>query len=84
MSGLHLLKKDHGVFVHSVDAGSPAATATLKPKDVLLKVNGRGVGEYTLSQIRKLLRSKDGETIRVIFRRKGKDYKTSFRLKRRI
>ena len=84
MSGLHLLKKDLGVFVHSVDKGLPAAMSGLKAKDILQKVNGQGIGKYTLSQIRSLLRSEDGKVIRVIFRREGKDYKTSFRLKRGI
>ena len=84
MSGLHLLKKEIGIVVHSLDKGSPAAMSGLKVKDVLQTVNGQDTGKYTLLQIRTLLKSEDGKEINVIFLREGKKYKTSFRLKRRI
>ena len=53
MSGLHLLKQENGVVIHSVDKDSPAAAAGLKKDDVLFKINGQDVSGISLWKVRK-------------------------------
>ncbi len=84
MSGLHLLRRSDGIEVHSVDAGSSAERAGLRAGDVLRKINGRAVETYRLTQIRRLLRSGDGTSVHVVFRRGQQNYQASFLLKKRV
>ncbi|MBN1943868.1 MAG: aspartyl protease family protein [Phycisphaerae bacterium] len=84
MSGLHLLQKPNGVVVHSIDAGSPAEKAGLKPRDILRQIDNQNVREMTLSNLRQRLRAGDGKTVDIIFQRGDKGFKTTLTLKKQI
>jgi C-terminal processing protease CtpA/Prc len=84
MSGLHLLKQSNGIVVHSIDEGSPAAKAGIKPDDILRRINNVDVNTLTLSTIRRQLRSGDGKSVEIIFQRGEKGFKTTIKLKKQI
>ncbi|MBN1553124.1 MAG: aspartyl protease family protein [Phycisphaerae bacterium] len=84
MSGLHMLSQEGKVIVHSIDEGSPAAKAGLKPDDILRKIDDQNVQEFTLTTLRKRLRAGDGKTVEVIFQRGDKGFKTTIQLQKKI
>ncbi len=84
MSGLHLLRKPIGVVVHSVDADSPALTAGLKSGDVIQKIGGKSADKSSLTDLRNLLRTKDGATVEVQFKRDEKAQSVALILEQRI
>ncbi len=89
MSGLHLLSKwneksSEQVYISAVAKGSPAALAGLKQGDILIKLNGQNVLDYTLAAIRNFLKSKPAQRVEIIFQRGKKLYKTAFILKSQI
>jgi hypothetical protein len=89
MSGLHLLstwndKNSEKVYISAVAKGSPAKLAGLKQGDILVKLNGQNVLDYTLAAIRNFLKSKPKQRVEIIFQRGTKLYKTAFILKAQI
>jgi S1-C subfamily serine protease len=56
LSGLHILRVDGATVVHSVDEGSPAGTAGVQSKDVILRIDGRPAEQESMFAIRQLLR----------------------------
>jgi len=84
MSGLHLLKSDGVVAVHSVDEGSPAYKAGLRSKDVLTQINGVTASDMKMWRIRQILRSGDGNEVTLTFVRHGEEKSVTIVLKRRI
>jgi len=84
MSGLHLLKNSSGVVVHSIDEGSPADVAGMKPEDILRRINTVDVSTLSLSNIRRQLRGGDGKNVEIIFQRGEKGFKTNLTLKKQI
>ena len=70
MSGLHLLRIDGKTIVaRAADKETPASKAGIKLGDVIVKIDGKDAGEYTLFGIRDLLRSSDGKKINLTIRR---------------
>jgi hypothetical protein len=55
LSGLHLLRVNGVTVVHSIDAGSRAAEAGIKSKDVILKINDQEAGQQSMFAIRRIL-----------------------------
>jgi hypothetical protein len=55
MSGLTLLRRKGQTLVESVDEGSPAAQAGVKPRDVLIKIDDVKASETSLSRLNRLL-----------------------------
>jgi carboxyl-terminal processing protease len=84
MSGLHLLKRDGAVVVHSVDKDSPAARSGLEANDVLLKLDETLANTLSLVQVRDLLRSEDGRIVNIIFRRGEQAYRVPLQLKKKL
>jgi len=76
MSGLHMLRTDKGVEVRAVDKGSPAEAAGLKPGDVLQKINGKAIAEYSMFDLRQLLFSEAGKEFTFVFQRDGKTWQS--------
>lgn len=70
--------------VVDVDAGSPAYKADIRKGDIIHIINGRSLRTNTLSDIYKLLQSRDGRKIRCKIKRDGEKKRTQFRLKRVI
>ncbi|NBB94368.1 MAG: PDZ domain-containing protein [Planctomycetes bacterium] len=84
MSGLHLVQVKTGAKVHAVDPDSPASRAGIQADDIILKLNGRWVVKMTLAEARRLLRSGDGQVVKVLFQRGEQGYETSVTLKKQI
>ena len=84
MSGLHLLKKPDGVIVHSVDKKSPAVTADIKPGDVIVKIDGKSPNKFSLTELRNTLRTKDGKTVEIEFKRGEKTKNTILTLSKSV
>lgn len=73
------LSVDHGLYVVDVTTGSPAATAGLKPGDVIVQVNGQAM--YQVEDLLNLLRQHSaGDTISLTIVRNGKQQTLSVTL----
>uniref|UniRef100_A0A8C5QFB5 Na(+)/H(+) exchange regulatory cofactor NHE-RF n=1 Tax=Leptobrachium leishanense TaxID=445787 RepID=A0A8C5QFB5_9ANUR len=59
---LHSEKSRPGQFIRSVDPGSPAAKAGLRPQDRLVEVNGHNVENMKHSEVVANIKAKDNET----------------------
>ncbi|CAJ0915310.1 unnamed protein product [Ranitomeya imitator] len=59
---LHSEKSRPGQFIRSVDPGSPAAKAGLRPQDRLVEVNGQIVDGMKHSEVVANIKAKDNET----------------------
>jgi hypothetical protein len=84
MSGLRLVARGPGLrhmMVDYVVPKSPSADVGLKAGDELLLIDGRGVAEADLSDVRKLLRV-DGAQHHLILRRDGDTIRVALRLRR--
>jgi hypothetical protein len=55
LSGLHLLKRNGAVVVHSIDKNSPGTLAGIQTGDVLVTLGTKRADETTLFEIRKAL-----------------------------
>ncbi len=84
MSGLHLLKVDGKVTVHSVDKDSPAQKAQIEAHDIILTVNSQSAAEMDIFALRKLLQSGDKKKIDMTIKHGGTKKTVSFLLKKRI
>lgn len=84
MSGLHLRYINERITVHSVDPDSPTEAAGIKAEDVILKVGVRNALQMDIWDLRDLLKSGDGEEIRLTLKRGKEEKVASFKLKKRI
>jgi predicted aspartyl protease len=82
MSGLHLLRRDSGTFVQSVDEGSPALLAGIQAGDVIRSINARKCAEMKMKEVRQLLKGKPGDKVSLEIERSGNIVKMIFVLKR--
>lgn len=71
----------HSYSILSVRENSPADLAGLKKGDIILKLNSNYVYNYTLQQIKDILKSEEGKVITIEVERKGVLLKTKFQLK---
>ena len=84
MSGLRLVARGPGlrrVVVDYVVPGSPSADMGIRAGDELLLIDGRGVGENDLSDVRRILRV-DGATHRLMLRRDADTIRVALHLRR--
>lgn len=58
-SGLHIWRISDRILVHSVDARSPAANATINEGDELVQINGQNAAKLNLNKIRLMLRAEN-------------------------
>jgi hypothetical protein len=63
-SGLHVVRAGGKLVVRSVSESSPAGTAGLKPKDVLLKIDTRSADQLTFAALKRLLNC-EGRTLQL-------------------
>jgi len=63
MSGLHLLRQGEKTIVYSVDENSPAAAQGIHPGDIIDAINGKNTSIMTMRDIRRMLKSHDGEKV---------------------
>lgn len=77
-----VLKPTYSIM--SVRKGSPGDLAGLKENDVIVKINDHFTHNYTLSQIKEILKSEEGRTITIEINRKGVTFKTKFKLQKMI
>lgn len=73
------LKPSYSIL--SIRKGSPADLAGLKQGDIIVKINSNFAHNYTLQEIKDILRSEEGRTVTVEVDRKGVIIKTKFQLK---
>lgn len=66
--------------ISNVREGSPAANAGLQKGDILLKINNKSAYHLDLEEINILLKSEDGEKLKIEVERGSEVIKTSFRL----
>lgn len=73
------LKPSYSIL--SIRKGSPADLAGLKEGDVIVKINSNFAHNYTLEEIKEILKSEEGKTITLEVERKGIPIKVKFQLK---
>ena len=84
MSGLHLLRVSNGTIVHSVDKNSPAEKAGIRANDVILSVCDKDANKYDIQELRRFLKSRDGQEITMTIKRGKEARKVSFLLEKKI
>lgn len=84
MSGLHLLRIPNGTIVHSVDKDSPAEKAGIRANDVILSVCNKDAKKYDIQELRRFLKSGDGQEITMTIKRGNEVKKVSFLLEKKI
>lgn len=73
------LKPSYSVL--SVRKGSPADLAGILQGDIIVKINSNFAHNYTLQEIKDILRSEEGKIVTIEVERNGKIIKTKFQLK---
>ncbi|MBL7886804.1 MAG: aspartyl protease family protein [Flavobacterium sp.] len=73
------LKPSYSIL--NIRKGSPADLAGLKEGDVIIKINSNFAYNYTLEEIKDILKSEEGKTITLEVERKGLPIKVKFQLK---
>lgn len=81
MSGLHLIRKDGQVIVHSAQPGSPAEMAGLRTDDVVLTINNMAATEYDFFSLGRFLSFPEGKKIKLKIQRGQITKSVSFQLK---
>ncbi|MDX6443087.1 MAG: hypothetical protein QOH71_161 [Blastocatellia bacterium] len=81
MSGIELVADGDDLLIDDVDENSSAAEAGVKGGDVLLAIDGRRAGEFTLDQIRTMF-MQDGKEYLLRLKRNGKVLQIILKLKR--
>ena len=84
MSGLHLLRIPNGIFVHSVDKDSPAEKAGVRANDIILTVSNKDGNKYDMPELRRFLKSGEGQEITMTIKRGKEVRKVSFLLEKKI
>jgi serine protease Do len=76
------LPVDHGVIVRDVDAGGPAASAGIRPEDIIVSVEGTAIANWN-DFIRALFTKRPGDTVRIEVVRSGQRQTFNVRLAER-
>lgn len=89
MSGLNVIAKGEMFLepyyeIESVREGTPAAKVDLRPKDILISLNGNKGSNLSLSYINKTLSKKEGKKIKIRVKRNDKYIDVEFFLKELI
>jgi carboxyl-terminal processing protease len=80
-SGLTLLKERGIAFVVAVEKGSPGAMATIKPGDIVAKINDRSTRVMPLWEMQQALTAKPGTKVAMEVIRLGSPVQITFELK---
>jgi predicted aspartyl protease len=84
MSGLALIHISDKLTVYSVDSSSPAEKAGLLAGDIIVKIEGKNTADYTVKQLRQLLRSGEGKRITLTIERNDQLKETIIVLEKKI
>lgn len=77
------VEEGKGVTVKDVDADSPASKAGMKDGDVITQVNGKDVAG--VDELREAIRDvKEGETVKLNFKRNGKNQTAEIKIPKRL
>lgn len=83
-SGMYLLfVSNKKLRVQNVRKDSPASRAGVQPGDEVLSIDGKEPADFSFDELMQIV-SHDGQTIRIAFRRSGRDYDLDLTLKRRF
>ncbi len=80
-SGLHLLRRDGEIVVDSIDPASSAEVAGIRPKDRLVRLEGKPATEFRLAEIRRFLKSAVGTVVHLTIQREKRTIEAQFQLK---
>ena len=69
------MQKDKQIMITSPMKDSPAEKAGIQPKDVVTKVDGKSVVGKPLDQVVKLVRGKEGTTVKLTIKRGSQEKK---------
>ncbi len=69
--GAELGKEGTSIVIISPIAGSPAEKVGLKPKDILIDIDGKAASDITISEAVKLIRGKAGSDVKLTLARQG-------------
>ena len=64
-----LIRIEGSTVINAVMKDGPAAAAGIKPKDVMLQIDGKNVADLDFLSIRQLLTSHVGRRVRISIRR---------------
>jgi hypothetical protein len=78
-SGTRLIRDEDGIYVYSVEKGSPGERVGLMADDQILSISGRKTAELRLFEITRLL-AIPRETIQLVIRRENRDYQAMLKL----
>lgn len=84
MSGLHLIRRGGVTLVYAVDQGSPADAVGIRPGDELDMLNQVPAATLTMRDIRRILKSNDGNAVCLGIRRGAQFANEHLRLKKRL
>jgi hypothetical protein len=71
------------IKIQSVNENSPASEAGLAPGDIVLKIDNKSAGDYSIAQIRRMFEI-DGKSYRLVIERDGKPMQVELKLRRMI
>lgn len=71
--GVYLEEKDGSIIVSSAIEGSPAQKAGIKAGDVIVSVDGKSIKGIPLVEVVKLIKGKEGTTVKLGILRNGKN-----------
>jgi Aspartyl protease/PDZ domain len=77
LTGIHSLFKPNGLEVQAVEEKRPGSLAGVRPKDVIVELNGTAISKFKPSEIRRLFAT-EGKTVRMTVERGGKRMEMSF------
>ncbi len=84
MSGIAVRRLGHKTIVTITNPKGPGELAGLRDEDVLVQINGKDAESYQLSELRDLLRSKDGAEIDIKYLRDGKVQSATVKLRKEL
>lgn len=87
MSGMEIVARGndfHTFIVDNIMEGSPAKNAGIQAGDLIVAVNGNLAKEIQISDIYKILQTKEGKGVEMVLQRNGKLFVKSFSLQRII
>ena len=79
--GVEIVLTNDGVVINRVFAGSPAADAGLKEKDLFIKVDGEDVTKNTPAEISNMIRNSETGKVEVVVKRNDEEKKFNLKLR---
>jgi len=86
MSGIYFIAEGENfdrIVVYNVLENSPAADAKLQKGDIIVSIDGRKAGSFTMEEIRRLFKS-EGQKVRLTMERNGKTFAVTLILRRLV